>query len=211
MLNVIVVDDHPIFRTYFVETLTQAPDMTVVQVLDHSVQLFPALRKHPCDVVLLDLLMPGAFDPLAFLRELRQAYPALKILVVSGLEAGPYVQAVLALGIHGYLIKTDDLIDLPMVIRRMMQGERVLSDELEAWAGLGSPPNIGPQDLTLLRLLAQGYENDQIATALNLSAKTIRNLVTMLYRKLNLPDTPGLNKRVLAVNRARTLGLLDAP
>ena len=210
MLRVMVVDDHPIFRAYFVETLAQAPDITVVQVLSHSGRLLPALRKAPCEAVVLDLLMPGAFDPLAFLRELRQAHPALKILVVSGLEGGPYVQAVLALGVHGYLIKTDDLtLDLPAALRRIMHGERILSGELDDWAGI--PADIGSQDLTLLRLLAQGYENDQIAVALNLSEKTIRNLVSHLYRKLNLPDTPGLNKRVLAVIQARTLGLLDGP
>ena len=210
MLRVIVVDDHPIFRAYFMETLNQAPDITVVQTLEHSGQLLLALRKTPCEAVVLDLLMPGAFDPLSFLRELRHAYPALKILVVSGVEGGPYMQAVLALGVHGYLVKTDDLtLDLPVALRRIMQGERVLSADLEVWTGL--QVEIAPQDLTILRLMAQGYENDQIATALTLSDKTVRNLVSLLYRKLNLPDTPGLNKRVLAVTRARTLGLLDEP
>ncbi len=209
-MRVIVVDDHPIFRASFVEDLNQAYDITVVQALDHSGQLLPVLRKYHCDAVVLDLLMPGAFDPLAFLRELRHTYPALKILVVSGLDGGPYVQAVLALGVHGYLVKTDALtLDLPAALRRMMRGERVLSQELEGWAGL--PVGLTPQDLILLRLLAQGYENDQMATALNLAEKTVRNLVSLLYRKLNLPDTPGLNKRVLAVNLARTLGLLDEP
>ncbi len=210
-MRVIVVDDHPIFRTYFVEALTQAPDITVVQALDHSGQLLATLRKYHCDAVVLDLLMPGAFDPLALIRDLRRLYPALKILVVSGLEGGPYVQAVMGLGVHGYLIKADEAtLDLPSALRRIMAGERVLSPDLDAWMGV-QVEEISPQDLTLLRVLAHGYENDQIATALNLSEKTVRNMVSQLYRKLNIPDTPGLNKRVVAVIRARTLGLLDEP
>ncbi len=212
MLRVIVVDDHPLIRVHIVTALTHAADISVVLALDHSTKLIPALRKFPCEIVVLDLFMPGAFDPLNLLREIRHYFPALKILVVSALEAGAYVQEVLAMGVHGYLLKTDDLtLDLPTALRAIMAGELVYSPEIQ--------PVMQPkhqvcetQELAILRLMAVGYENDAIATALGLSDKTIRNLLTSLYRKLDVADHPGMNKRVTALARARALGLLsDAP
>lgn len=208
-IRVILVDDHPVIRVYFAELLATAPDLTLVQTLSHAAELRATLRKTRCDVVVLDLGMPGMFDPMAHLQTLRREYPSLKILIVSALERGPYIPMVLAL-VDGYLGKTDPLtLQLPVAIRHVYAGEQVVSENLLAaleqahWL-----PNLDAQDLALLHLLAKGYENTAIAAARGLTEKSVRNLLTHLYFKLQLPDGPGLNKRVMAVNYARQLGLL---
>lgn len=210
-LRVIIVDDHPAIRAYFAELLALAPDLTLVQTLSHAADLQATLRKTLCDVVVLDLGMPGAFDPLTNLRNIRRAYPMLKILVVSALERGPYLRLVLAL-VDGYLGKTDPLtLQLPVAIRRVYAGEQVISANLLAYLSQENwLPRLDDQDLALLDLLAKGYENSAIAAARGLTEKSVRNLLTRLYFKLQLPDAPGLNKRVMAVNYARQLGLLKS-
>jgi DNA-binding NarL/FixJ family response regulator len=211
MLRTIVVDDHPVFRAYFVAALAETPDITVVQALSHARDLPATLRKTACEVLVLDLLMPGIFDPLANLRNIRQDYPTLKILVVSALEHGPYLPLIMAF-VDGYLGKSDPLtLHLPAAIRRMLAGERLVSASVQPWLDHHLAtwlPKLDDQDLALLHLMAKGYENEAIAQARGLSEKTVRNLISMLYYKLQLPDAPGLNKRVLAVNYARQLGLL---
>ncbi len=208
-IRVIIVDDHPALRAYFAELLTIAPDLTLVQTLSHAADLQAALRKTLCDLVVLDLGMPGIFDPMANLQTLRRAYPLLKILVVSALERGPYLPLVLTL-VDGYLGKTDPLtLQLPVAIRRVYAGEQVFSANILDQCAR-QIPTLDRQDLALLDLLGKGYENPTIAAARGLTEKTVRNQLTALYFKLQLPDTPGLSKRMLAVNFARQLGLLKA-
>lgn len=208
-IRVMIVDDHPALRAYFAALLAETSDLTLVQTLAHAADLRAALRKTPCDLVVLDLGMPGAFDPLANLQALRREYPALKILVVSALERGPYLPLVFAL-VDGYLGKTDPLtLQLPVAIRRVFAGDQVVSENLLAYLGQANwLPKLDAQDVALLQLLAKGYENAAIAAARGITEKSARNLLTHLYFKLHLPDTPGLNKRVMAVNYARQLGLL---
>ena len=210
MPRIIIVDDHPLIRAMLEASLRQTPDLIPVATLPHTTALLPTLRKTPADLIILDLAMPGqATPPADLIREINRLTPHIKILILSALTEGPIVASVLRTGVHGYLLKTDlRTLNLPVIIRAILAGSAIFSEELEQLAFLQAR-DYTETELAVIRLAAQGFDNAQIATTLHLAEKTVRNAAHTLYQKLNVSGDPTINPRTAALLRARTLGLLD--
>jgi DNA-binding NarL/FixJ family response regulator len=214
MIRVVAVDDHPLVLEFIQSKLQGEVDIELVGSEERGEGVLPLVRATRPDVVILDLNMDrGRFDPILTVQQLRREAPRVKVIVLTGEHSSVYMHALTRAGVRGYLLKSDDLsLELPRAIRVVHSGSYFLSaavaDELLSDA-LGTGAKLGAfteQEHAILRLLAKGLSNGEIAAEVHLSGKRVGNLLTGIYQKLGVGDES--NKRVAAVEVARARGLL---
>lgn len=162
------------------------------------------------DVVLLDVRMPG-MGGLEALPQLRHAHPEVKVVILSMHDEPAYVTKAVELGAHAYLLKNTDRDELMRAIDLVVEGKAYIQAELASalvsrLAGdpdQFDPPAISPRVSEVLRLLALGYENKQIARELGIAEATVKTYLTTLYETLDVRN------RAEAVAVALRLGLID--
>ena len=203
-----LIDDHTLLRRGLVALLSQQPDLRVVGEAGdaaEALRLLPAL--HP-DVILLDNHLPGVrgVDAIADLREASQGS---RVLMLTVSEDGQDLAAALRNGAQGYLLKTIDGDLLAQAIRRAARGEPVVSPEMmgklvAAFQSQGAPTPeplpeeeepasvLSPREEDVLREIARGLSNKEIARALDIAETTVKIHVQHILRKL------GLSSRVQA-------------
>jgi DNA-binding NarL/FixJ family response regulator len=189
-IRILLADDHAVVRAGIRKTLEELPGLQFLVEAEDGPQVFAALEQHAIDCLLIDANMPQ-FEPVAAIQQIRARFPDMKILVISAYDDDGYVQGLLAAGVHGYHLKDQPLNDLKLALQRVLAGERWLSSPLidklvgNASAGLAAPLLTGRQR-DLLRLLAQGLDNQSIAREMAVSVKTVENHLTRLYRRLDV-------------------------
>ncbi len=217
MIRVCVVDDQTLVRQGIRGLLELAEDVEVVaEASDGDEALETVARERP-DVVLLDLRMPGR-DGVSTLEELRVRGLAVPTLVLTTFDDSELALAALRAGARGYLLKDVTLEELLGAVRTLAAGGTLVQPSvterlLRALASDSSGPHdpypddpppqpLTPRELEVLRLLAGGYANREIAAALHLAPGTVKNHVSSVLLKLGVGD------RTKAVLRALHLGLL---
>jgi DNA-binding NarL/FixJ family response regulator len=214
-VRVLLVDDQALFREALGTLLDARPEVEVVgeagdghQALERAAALAP-------DVVLMDLHMP-VLDGIAATRRLRVEQPGVRVLALTTFDDDEDVFAALRAGALGYLLKDVSADRLVEAVQAAARGESVLQPSVAAkvvarFAQLDDAPRSRPQplvvplsdrELDVLRLLADGCSNREIATALFLAEGTVKNHVTNVLGKLGARD------RTQAALRARALDLL---
>ena len=214
-VRVLVVDDQALFREALGTLLDARPEVEVVgeagdghQALERAAALAP-------DVVLMDLHMP-VLDGIGATRRLRVEQPGVRVLALTTFDDDEDVFAALRAGALGYLLKDVSADRLVEAVQAAARGESVLQPSVAAqvvarFAQLDDAPRARPQplvvplsdrELDVLRLLADGRSNREIATALFLAEGTVKNHVTNVLAKLGARD------RTQAALRARALDLL---
>jgi NarL family two-component system response regulator LiaR len=213
-IRVLVVDDHPVVRkglcalldseSYGIEVIGEASDgaMAVTQAR--------ALRP---DVILLDLLMPIK-SGLEALQEIRAADQDMRVLILTSAADRVLVLNALKAGANGYLLKDSSPDDLVQAIETVFAGKLILPTDLAQKAlftEVGStppsaeqselPPDLTPRELDVLRCLAQGMSNQEIADTLSIGLTTVRSHVRNILGKLQLAN------RTQAALYARDIGL----
>ena len=214
-VRVLVVDDQALFREALVTLLGARPEVEVVGEAGDGQQALQRAAALAPDVVLMDLHMP-VLDGIATTRRLRVEQPGVRVLALTTFDDDEDVFAALRAGALGYLLKdvsSDRLVEAVLAAAR---GESVLQPSVAAkvvarFAQLDDAPRSRPQplvvplsdrELDILRLLADGCSNREIATALFLAEGTVKNHVTNVLAKLGARD------RTQAALRARALDLL---
>jgi DNA-binding NarL/FixJ family response regulator len=206
MISVLIVEDHPIVREGVTSVLKREADIDVVGAADSIGEgLRLAARLHP-DVVLLDLKLPdaGARDGVAsFAAENRG------IVVFTAYDTDDDVFRAIRGGARGYLLKGSPAAEIAHAIRQVHAGESFLSPRIAAKLvkGVTRPPGrtglLSARELGVLRLVAAGLSNRQIAETLTISARTVKFHVTAIFNKL------GADNRAQAVAIAAERGLLS--
>jgi DNA-binding NarL/FixJ family response regulator len=200
--KLVIADDHQLMVAAVRTTLEDEPDTEIVGETQAGHQLLPLVGRTAPDIVLLDLNMPG-MDGLRCLELLRERYPKVKTIVFSGSDDPAAVEASFARGAVAFIQKTVDPGDLAGAIRQAIAGN------VHFAAGQGSPLPPQPKwDLTsrevdVLRALAAGQSNKQIAKEFWLSSHTIKYHLTNIYRKLEVSG------RTEAVRQAYEHGLIE--
>lgn len=200
VIRVLVVDDHDLFRTGMASLLGAEPDIEVVAQASggrRAVQLASELRP---DVVLMDLRMPDLEGPDAT-RAILQRRPDTRVIALTVLASEDAVTTALRAGASGFLAKDTAIDDVVTAVRAAAVGSAWLSPRAaELVLGSLRRPNssrepdpglineLSPRELDVLRLIAQGLENAQIAERLNISPRTVKNHVSSILAKLNLPS-----------------------
>ena len=199
-IRVLVVDDHDLFRIGLATMLGSQPDMEVVAQASGGrmgVRLAGELRP---DVVLMDLRMPDLDGPAAT-REILEQTPATAVVALTVLSEEAAVAAALEAGACGFLAKDTPIDDVAVAVRAAAQGAAWLSPraaevvlrrlrlgELERGSELDNAIALSPRELDVLRLIARGKENSEIADALHISRRTAKNHVSNILAKLGVPS-----------------------
>jgi len=216
-IRLLVADDHPVVRAGLRMLLSAQLDMEVVgEAVDAAAAVARAMELRP-DVVIMDITMEG-MSSLAATREIRRRIPETKVLVLTIHDNEEYLRQMLEAGATGYVLKQAADIELAVAIRAVHRGEvyiypsftRVLLGdlaqdiEMERYAEQDAYELLSQREKQVLRLVALGHTNRQIADQLFLSVKTIEAYRARLMQKLHLKGRSAL------VRYALRKGLLDA-
>ncbi|MEH3086265.1 MAG: response regulator transcription factor [Xylophilus ampelinus] len=199
MIHVMLCDDHPFVRRGIRDTLADAVDITVTAEAGGYAELREALRKHPCDVLLLDLNMPGR-GGLEVLASVRETDPQVKVVVVTMYPEDQYAIRCLKAGAHGYVNKAGDPEALVSAVRTVAQGRKYLTPEVaQMLAESVSKPEVeaphtllSERELQTLLKIASGRRLSDIAEELVLSPKTVSVYRSRVLEKLGLTNNAEL-------------------
>jgi DNA-binding NarL/FixJ family response regulator len=197
MREILIADDHPLFRDALKHALSQAiPDALLLDA-DSVPALQTLVEAHAqADLLLLDLQMPGAngFSALAYMRG---QYPGLPVIVVSGQEEAATVRRAMAHGASGYIPKSASVETIGEAVRRVLDGDIWLPPHLTTTPGALKPDEVDaaahiaeltPQQFRVLGMIAEGMLNKQIAFELGVSEATIKAHMTAIMRKLGVSN-----------------------
>jgi DNA-binding NarL/FixJ family response regulator len=193
MIRVVIADDHAVVREGIKRIIANASDMTVAGEASDGKELLAKLEGGDCDVVVMDLAMPG-LSGLELLQELRQRNPTLPTLVLSMYPEDQYaVRAVMA-GAAGYIHKGDPPEELVTAIRTVVTGRRHITakvaERLASHVDTVSPKlaheSLSNREHQVLCLIASGKRVSDIASELSLSVKTVSTYRSRILEKLSL-------------------------
>lgn len=202
MIEVLVVDDHTIFRSGLRRLLADEPDMRVVEEAGTAADAMQLLRRRSFGVVMLDINMKGR-SGLEMLKALRQDWPVLPVLMVSMYPEEQFAKAALEAGANGYVTKDAEPGDLLAAIRSVAQGGKWLSADFMVrhrrtateFPGVDeSPPHfrLSARELQILLAIVAGKSLTDIGAELFLSVKTVSTYRGRILDKLGLQSNPEL-------------------
>jgi len=193
-IRILIVDDHTIVRKGLCALLGTRADIQVVgEASDGQEAVAQADALHP-DVILMDLVMPG-LDGIQAIQQIMAHHPEIRILVLTSFATDDKVFPAIKAGALGYLLKDSNPDDLVQAIRQVHRGESSLHPLIarkvlqELTHPSDRPPTLDPltqREAEVLRLIAQGLENQDIAERLVISGTTVRTHVSSILAKLHL-------------------------
>jgi two-component system NarL family response regulator len=203
-ISVLIADDHTLFRTGIRKMLEAEPDMRVVGEAASGREALEQARALVPDVVLMDIKMPDssgsgqALDGIEATRILHREMPHVGIVFCTVFEDDEFVFAGLQAGGRGYILKDDDPDTMLRAIRAVAHGESLLGAtvaekvmrQFSAQPGKQTPfmDDLTPREIEVLKLIASGSSNKEIAAALVLSEKTVKNHINNIFSKLHVYD-----------------------
>lgn len=205
-IRVVVADDHPIVRQGVVALLEDDEDIEVIaQVSDGRAALSAVLTQDP-DLVLMDLRMPE-MDGVEATRAIRDRRPEVAVLVLTTYDTDEAIVRAVEAGAVGYMLKDSPTEDLVDAVRRAAAGETVLASpitkRLFERMHQVSPDALTSREIEVLREVANGNTNAQVAESLHISEATVKTHLIHIYGKLAVSD------RAAAVARAYEKGILS--
>ncbi|MEL6610973.1 MAG: response regulator transcription factor [Bacteroidota bacterium] len=201
MIRVHIADDHAIVRRGLVDIINEAIDLSVSGEAADGNTLIALLRETGCDVVVLDLSMPGV-SGLDLIKHLKGEYPKLPLLVLSAHPEDQYAVRVLRAGASGYLTKESALSDLVRAIRRVASGGRyvtpalaeTLLTHLDSEPGQALHEGLSDREYQVLCRIASGKQVSEIADELTLSVKTISTYRSRMLQKMGMKSNAELTR-----------------
>lgn len=202
-IRILAVDDHPMLREGIAAVVAPQPDMKLIGEAEDGVQAVEAFRRLKPDVTLMDLQMPN-LNGVDAIAEIRREFPAARIIVLT-----TYVGDVLALralraGAVGYLLKGTLRKELLEAIRGVHAGYRHIPPEVSRQISQHANDNdLSEREIGVLRLVASGHANKEIAVALAITEDTVKGHLKSIFQKLNVRD------RTEAATVAARRGIID--
>ncbi|NUP77242.1 MAG: response regulator transcription factor [Nonomuraea sp.] len=211
MIRIVVADDHPVVRTGFAEMLDSQPDFTVAGTAADGAEAVRVCRELSPDVVLMDVRMPG-MDGIEATRRLTAA-GGPRVLILTTFDLDEYVYDALRAGASGFLLKDVTAERLFDAVRVIAAGEALLAPAvtrrlITQFARLNAAPDaavlgaLTPRETQVLRLVAEGLSNPEVAARLTVTEETVKTHVSRVLNKLGLRD------RTQAVVTAYETGLV---
>jgi NarL family two-component system response regulator LiaR len=196
-IKVLIVDDHGIVRQGLRTYLDLLDDIEIVGEAENGIEAVAQVETHRPDVVLMDLVMPE-MDGIEATRQLSAISLETKVIVLTSFTEDDQVFPAIQAGAAGYLLKDVSPSDLASAIRAVHRGEAQLHPDITkklmgqfvspAVEPTAAPDELTARELEVLRLVAQGMSNRQVAQALTISAKTVKTHVSHILSKLHLDD-----------------------
>ena len=202
MIKVLLADDHSIVRAGLRRIVEESGEMHVVAEAADGREALQLVKETAPDVAVIDISMPG-LDGLEVIAQLQAQHPKLPILVLTMHEEGQYVVRAIQAGAMGYLTKQSAPEQLVKAIRKIYKGQRYITDEAAESLALrvakgsdGKSPldSLSMRELQVLRRLAMGHTNREIASAYHISIKTVDTYRARLLKKLGLRNNAELSR-----------------
>ncbi|RYE07052.1 MAG: response regulator transcription factor [Hyphomicrobiales bacterium] len=201
--HIIIADDHPLFRAALRQTLAADPEVTIEETGDLTALNAALEADRDCDLVLLDLNMPGAHG-FSGLLLLRAQYPEIPVMVVSAVDDPKVIRRTFELGASGYLPKSVGPAEIRGAIETVLSGEIAvpagvdLAEDDEQSAFVRRLSTLTPQQVRVLMMLSDGLMNKQIAYELSISEATVKAHVSSILQKL---DVDSRTQAVIAASK----------
>ena len=187
-IRVLAVDDHPLLREGIAGVIAEEPDMTLVAEAANGREAVEQFRLHRPDITLMDLQMPEMTGVEAT-AAIRSEFPAARIIMLTTYTGDAQVALALKVGASGYLLKSALHKDLLPSIRAVQAGRSVLAPEISfSVAGHAAGDALSPSETRVLRLIAAGLSNKEIAATLAITEESVKGQVKGILSKLDARD-----------------------
>ena len=197
-IKIIIVDDHKLFRMTMRMSFSGFPEIEVTGEAGTGEAFFDLLPATPCNLVLLDIVLPG-MDGVEIARRLRRDYPGVKILAISSEDSGETIKALLDIGINGFISKQAGSVDeIVNAINSIMNGEvyygndislimyRIISSKINVEK---ATPEFTPREKEIIELCGEGLIAKEIADRLGICIQTVYNHKNNIFLKLDINNT----------------------
>lgn len=203
-IRILLADDHTILRDGIRSLLEDDPNIVVVGEAENGRAAVKMAFQLEPDVVLMDIAMP-ILNGLEATRQIKRDIPKVKVLILSMHDDDAYIQQALTYGAMGYILKDASASELLAAIFTVYNGEAVLSppitrlviEDYLRWGGIQNNSTyngISPREHEVLQLIAEGYNNKEIAKILTIAIKTVQTHRSNIMKKLDLHDSGELIK-----------------
>jgi two-component system, NarL family, response regulator len=201
-IRVAIVDDHSVVRMGLKALIESEQDMCVVAEAANGIQAFEIYKAHEPDVMLIDQRLPG-MDGVEALIQIRTQYSDARIIIITTYDTEEDIHKALRAGVMGYLLKDALNNEIVEAIREIYRGNKYMSPGVAIRAAESiNRPTLSPREVSVLKLLAVGMTNKEIAKELDISESTTRTHVEHILSKLKVDD------RTLAVTTALQRGII---
>jgi len=212
-VKVLLVDDHDLLRRGIKTMLESEGSIQIVGEASDGTKVLELVEENLPDVVLIDVIMPNK-DGIVATKEVKDSFPNVGVVVLSGHDDQQYVFDALKAGASGYLLKTAELEEVVTTVRAVAAGEGKLDPQLalrvltefqayqKSEAAEAFQP-LTPREREILQLMSEGLPNKTIASRLSISERTVTTHVANIYSKLHV------NNRVSAIQEAMRRRLLN--
>lgn len=196
-IRIMLADDHKVLRQGIAQVLDAQADMQVVAQADNGQDAVRLARLHQPDITLLDINMPE-MDGVEAARQILAEHPQTGIIILTMYRNDELVFEAIKAGVRGYLLKEAELDELLAAVRSVARGEAAIDpviagrvlDQIRQPKAIknASEPILAERDVEILRLLAQGLSNQEIASQLAIAEKTVRNRLSLIFSQLELKN-----------------------
>lgn len=203
LIRILTVDDHPVLRKGLAALVNAEPDLKLIAEASNGKEAVEAFRSHQPDITLMDIQMPG-LDGIEAIEAIRSEFPEARIIVLTTYTGDVQVVRALKAGARAYVLKghvTDELLD---TIRAVYAGKKRIPQDVAAeLADHATDDALTEREIEVLRLIAAGNANKQIADQLSISEATVKSRITNILSKL------GANDRAHAVTISLKRGIIE--
>jgi len=204
MVNIIIVDDHPIVRQGLKQVLSEEPDMAMFGEAQNSQEVLELIHKQDWDIVVLDITMPGR-GGLDVLKEIKHERPKLPVLILSIHPEDQYAVRALKAGASGYLTKESAPEELVRAIRKILRGGKYVSStlaekmafDLEMEAEKPLHETLSDREYQVLLMISSGKTTSEIAEEMALSVKTVSTYRVRILEKMKMKSNADLTYYVI--------------
>jgi DNA-binding NarL/FixJ family response regulator len=208
LIRILTVDDHPLLRKGIAALVNAEPDLKLIAEASNGKDAIEAFRSHRPDVTLMDLQMPGV-DGIEAIETIRREYPEARIIVLTTYGGDMQILHALRAGAKGYILKGNVPEELLNTIRAVHAGQKRIPPEIAAeLADHATDDPLTEREIDVLRLVAAGNSNKQIADQLSISEATVKSRVTNILSKLGANDrahavTIGLKRGIIKLDASQ--------